>query len=90
MNLLASSGQLRAGFMRWLLVCVPLIVLLGFLSGRTAQSGPENSWFAELVKPAAYPPPATFGIVWTLLYIMLAWLSRSSWPHGARGGGCWR
>jgi tryptophan-rich sensory protein len=71
MNLLASSGQLRAGFMRWLLVCVPLVVLLGFLSGTLSQSGPENPWFAELVKPAGYPPPATFGIVWTLLYVML-------------------
>lgn len=88
MNLLASSGQLRAGFMRWLLVCVPLIVLLGFLSGRTAQSGPENPWFAELVKPAAYPPPATFGIVWTLLYIMLGVaLALVLAARGARGRG---
>ncbi|WP_159981674.1 MULTISPECIES: TspO/MBR family protein [unclassified Novosphingobium] len=71
MNLLASSGQLRASFMRWLLVCVPVIVLLGFLSGTLSQSGPENPWFAELVKPAGYPPPITFAVVWTLLYIML-------------------
>ncbi|WP_404480669.1 TspO/MBR family protein [Novosphingobium sp. BL-52-GroH] len=71
MNLLASSGQLRASFMRWLLVCVPTVVLLGFLSGTLSQSGPENPWFAELVKPAAYPPPAVFGIVWTVLYVML-------------------
>lgn len=71
MTLLASSGQLRAGFVRWLLVCVPLVVLLGFLSGTLSQSGPRNPWFAELVKPALYPPPVTFAIVWTVLYVML-------------------
>jgi translocator protein len=71
MNLLASSGQLRASFLRWALVCVPLIVLLGFLSGSAAQSGPDNPWFAALVKPDGYPPPSTFGIVWTVLYVMM-------------------
>ncbi|MBT0668613.1 tryptophan-rich sensory protein [Novosphingobium profundi] len=71
MNLLASSGQLRASFLRWALVCVPTVVLLGFLSGRLAQSGPDNPWFASLVKPAAFPPPATFGIVWSILYVLI-------------------
>ncbi|MCJ2188534.1 TspO/MBR family protein [Novosphingobium beihaiensis] len=71
MTLLASSGQLRASLIRWALVCVPVIVLLGFLSGTAAQSGPQNPWFAALVKPAAYPPPQVFGIVWTVLYILM-------------------
>ena len=71
MNLIASPGQLRASFVRWALVCVPAIVLLGFLSGRAAQSGPENPWFAALVKPAAYPPPAAFPIAWTTLYVLM-------------------
>ncbi|MCJ2183766.1 tryptophan-rich sensory protein [Novosphingobium sp. 1949] len=71
MNLLASSGQLRASFLRWSLVCVPVIILLGFLSGRMAQSGPDNPWFAALVKPAAFPPPITFAIVWSALYVMI-------------------
>lgn len=88
MNLIASPGQLRAGFMRWLLVCVPLVVLLGFLSGTLAQSGPENPWFAELVKPWGYPPPATFGIVWTVLYVMLGVaLALVLAARGARGRG---
>ncbi|MCT2401700.1 TspO/MBR family protein [Novosphingobium mangrovi (ex Huang et al. 2023)] len=86
MNLLASSGQLRASFMRWALVCVPVIVLLGFLSGKAAQSGPENPWFAALVKPAFYPPAATFGIVWTVLYVMMGLaLAIVLSARGARG-----
>ena len=34
MNRLASPAQLRASFFRWALFLVPLIVLLGFLSGQ--------------------------------------------------------
>ena len=71
MTELASPGQLRASFLRWALVLVPGIVLLGFVSGRMAQSGPDNPWFAALVKPDIYPPPAAFGIVWTILYILM-------------------
>jgi len=71
MTELASSGQLRAGFVRWALVTVPGIVLLGFISGMMAGSGPGNAWFDSLVKPSLYPPPQVFGIVWTVLYILM-------------------
>lgn len=71
MSALASTGQLRAGVLRWALVFVPLFILLGSLSGLLSMSGPENPWFAALEKPAIYPPPQTFGIVWTILYAMM-------------------
>ncbi|CDO35364.1 MULTISPECIES: TspO/MBR family protein [Novosphingobium] len=88
MNLLASSGQLRASFARWALVFVPALVLLGFLSGKMAQSGPDNPWFAALVKPEVYPPPAAFGIVWTILYVLMGLaLAMVAAARGARGRG---
>ncbi len=68
---LASAAQLRASFLRWALVLVPGVVLLGFLSGRLGDSGPANPWFDALVKPSLYPPPATFGIVWAILYVLM-------------------
>jgi tryptophan-rich sensory protein len=34
---------------------------------------PRSDWFTRLDKPAWYPPPATFGIVWTALYAGIAW-----------------
>ena len=34
---------------------------------------PGSGWFAGLEKPAWYPPPATFGVVWTGLYAGIAW-----------------
>lgn len=61
----------RASFWRWVGVLVPGIVLAGVLSGLLANSGPGNAWFAALVKPSIYPPPATFGVVWTTLYVMM-------------------
>ena len=71
MTELASSGQLRAAFLRWALVLAPALLLLGFLSGRLAGSGPGNAWFDALEKPAIYPPPAAFGIVWSILYVLM-------------------
>ena len=88
MSELASPGQLRASFLRWALVLVPGILLLGTLSGRMAQSGPDNAWFATLVKPEIYPPPAAFGIVWTILYVLMGLaLAMIVTARGARGRG---
>ena len=71
MTELASKGQLRASFMRVALVTVPGTLLLGFLSGAMSGSTADNAWFQDLVKPAIYPPPATFGIVWSALYVVM-------------------
>ena len=71
MNQIASKGQLRMSLLRWILFTVPLIVLLGFLSGQIAGSGEENRWFNALVKPDAQPPGWVFGVAWTILYVMM-------------------
>lgn len=33
-------------------------------------AGPDTAWFAALRKPAIYPPPATFAVVWTALFTL--------------------
>lgn len=71
MNRLASPAQLRASLIRWSVFLVPLVVLLGFLAGMLSGSGAQNPWFDNLNKPSLYPPSATFGIVWSILYIMI-------------------
>ena len=86
MTFLASKAQLRASFLRWALFLVPLTVLLGFLAGQLG--GPDTAWSQNLTKPSIFPPPAAFGIVWTILYIMIGIsvaLVASAW--GARGRG---
>ncbi|MCX7677088.1 MAG: tryptophan-rich sensory protein [Alteraurantiacibacter sp.] len=71
MNRLATPAQLRASLLRWSLFLVPTVLLLGFASGQFAGSGPDNPWFAALEKPAIYPPPVLFGIVWSVLYVLM-------------------
>ncbi len=71
MRYLASPAQLRASILRWSLFTVPLVLGLGFLSGLAANSGPGNPWFDALEKPGIYPPPAAFGIVWSILYVLM-------------------
>lgn len=34
---------------------------------------PDSRWFRHLDKPRWYPPPQTFGIVWTALYAGMGW-----------------
>lgn len=70
MGELASKSQLRMSFTRIAIVCVPLIIFLGFLVGSLANSGEENRWFAMLVKPAMQPPGWLFGVAWSILYAM--------------------
>jgi translocator protein len=68
---IASKGQLRLAFVRWAVVTVPFIVLLGFFSARLTPSGDDNPWFAQLVKPALMPPGMAFPIAWTILYVLM-------------------
>ncbi|MGC4252355.1 MAG: TspO/MBR family protein [Sphingobium sp.] len=88
MNQIASPGQLRLAYLRWALVTVPAILFLGLLSGRLANSGYGNRWFAALVKPDLMPPAWVFPVAWTLLYILMA-LAFAMVLHarGARGRG---
>ncbi len=72
MNEIASRGQLRLAYLRWALFTVPVVVALGFLSGRIANSGYGNRWFAALEKPALMPPGWAFGFAWAVLYILMA------------------
>lgn len=58
-------------FLRWAVFTVPLILLLGFASGRVVPAGEENGWYAALTKPALTPPGIVFPIAWTTLYILL-------------------
>ena len=68
---IATKGQLRMSFLRWALVLVPLIVLIGSLAGALSGSG-DTSWYAALEKPSFQPPSYLFGIVWPILYALMA------------------
>jgi tryptophan-rich sensory protein len=88
MSGIASRSQLRMSFLRYALVTVPLVLLLGTLSGTLAGSGYGNPWFDALAKPDLMPPGWVFGAAWTLLYICLGLaLALILHARGARGRG---
>ncbi|HEX8239070.1 MAG TPA: TspO/MBR family protein [Allosphingosinicella sp.] len=88
MTAIASKSQLRMSFLRYALFTVPLVLLLGTVSGRIAGSGYGNAWFDALRKPAIMPPGWVFGAAWTLLYILLGLaLALILHARGARGRG---
>jgi tryptophan-rich sensory protein len=68
-----------------------LVTILGFVvlvnaigAAPALLAGPDSAWFAALEKPWFYPPPATFGVVWTTLFTLqgialwLLWTQRPS------------
>lgn len=68
---IATKEQLRGAFLRWAVVTVPLILLLGFASSRIAPAGAQNRWYATLVRPAITPPDWVFPVAWSALYVMM-------------------
>lgn len=70
MNEIASPGQLRMSLTRWAIFVIPLLVVLGSISGLLSGSGSDNSWYQSLAKPSFNPPGWVFGVVWPILYAM--------------------
>lgn len=88
MGAIASNGQLRMSLLRWASVVVPLILLLGFASGRSVPAGDANSWYVALAKPAGTPPDWVFPVAWSLLYVMIGLaLAMILSARGAHGRG---
>ena len=72
--------------LRWSLLTVPLVVVLGFLSGWLSGPAADSAWFDALAKPAIFPPPYAFGIVWPILYVLMGFalahvLAAPKGPH---------
>lgn len=88
MTALESKSQLRMSFVRYALVTVPLVLLLGMIAGRISNSGYGNPWFDALAKPELMPPGWVFPVAWTILYIMLGFaLASILHARGARNRG---
>ncbi|MGL4313074.1 MAG: TspO/MBR family protein [Sphingomonas sp.] len=58
-------------FLRWAVVTVPFILLLGFTSARSVPTGADNAWYQALVKPQYVPPDWAFPVAWTILYALM-------------------
>lgn len=71
MREIASRGQLRLAFLRWAIVTVPFVLLLGFTSARLVPVGSSNAWYAALLKPPQTPPDWAFPVAWTAIYVLM-------------------
>lgn len=58
-------------------------VAVSVLGSVATSSSTDSTWFEELDKPSFYPPSATFGIVWTILYVIIAVSGWLAWRGGA-------
>jgi tryptophan-rich sensory protein len=58
-------------FMRWAVVTVPFILLLGLASARFAPTGAQNSWYMHLAKPDHMPPDWAFLAGWIAIYVLI-------------------
>ncbi len=47
---------------------------------------PDSRWFRHLQKPPWYPPPQTFGVVWTALYTAMGWAAVRVLGRGGEEG----
>jgi len=63
-----SLSRIRAD-LPGVLAAVVLVNVVG--SAPAALGGPGSDWFLSLSKPAIYPPPWLFGVVWPVLFTLL-------------------
>lgn len=65
-----SGFTFRKSLFIKVLICVPIIMILGASSG-IITSNNVDVWFETLTKPPLNPPNYLFGIVWSILYAMM-------------------
>lgn len=58
-------------------------VLAAGLGGVATAGTTDSAWFEALDKPPWYPPASAFGVVWTVLYVMIAVSGYLAWRAGA-------
>lgn len=69
-----SGGQAGspAGNVLALGLALALCFIAAGIAAMAAPSPELDPWYRNLVKPAFTPPPAAFGIVWPILYALMA------------------
>lgn len=65
--------------LRSLLVFGAATALVAYLGSLATRQAVESAWFESLDKPVFYPPSFLFGLVWTILYVMIAFAGWLAW-----------
>lgn len=64
-------------FWNWIIVAA-IILISNFVSSYFMDF--QTKWYNSLVKPSYQPPPIAFGIVWSILYLILWYSISVSYP----------
>ena len=80
----SSNGRTEGWWtkLRSLLVFAIATFLVAYLGSLATRSSVESTWFENLDKPVFYPPSFLFGLVWTILYVMIAFAGWLAWRNG--------
>lgn len=70
--------------MKWNYFIIPLSVVTTSLLGSRATTG-GMGWYHSLERSALTPPDYVFGIVWTILFVMIALAILSYWNNARHG-----
>lgn len=83
---MADRAAARAGIQpgEWLALAgfAGVTALVAWLGNLATSGAVESRWFEDLAKPSFYPPNAVFGIVWTVLYALIALAGWLAWRAG--------
>ena len=60
-------------------IAIPAVVLGGLAAGWLSNSGVENSWYADLIRPGIQPPSWLFGPIWATLYALMGLALATIW-----------
>lgn len=63
-----------------LIVCLIIVLAVGYLGSIFTNTG---TWY-ESIKPTIAPPNYVFGIVWTILYLMIALAMYLTWQGSTK------
>lgn len=65
--------------MKWYYVFLPVAVFLTAWAGSTLTSASLQDWYLQINKPGWTPPGLYIGLVWTVLFILLAIAAILAW-----------
>jgi benzodiazapine receptor len=68
---IASKGQLRLAYLRWAVVTVPFILLLGLASATFFPAGSKSAWFNKLTPPDHMLPETSFLVILVAVYVLM-------------------
>ena len=77
-----SPATLDRSALPTILASVLLVNVVG--AAPALLAGPNSPWFQQLAKPALYPPPWVFGVVWTALFTLLGVALALVWLAGSK------